>query len=125
MNSSTPSPLDMWLLRWVIAPFAVLYLIWTLVSNEFMKYRCQRIAEELGYIESTYFPTRDGTGESCICKMKRNPDGSIDENARLVIDLDMWKRKMKRARRPTDSPQPDRKEPVQSPESTRSDNFLN
>jgi hypothetical protein len=85
-------------MKWVIVPFAVLYLIWTFASIEFMKYTCQRMAEELGYIESTYIPTRSGTGEECICKMKRNPDGTIDENARLVIDLDMWKRKRKTAR---------------------------
>jgi hypothetical protein len=94
-------------MKWVIAPFALLYLIWTLVSIEFMKYKCQRIAEELGYIESSYIPTRSRTGEECICKMKRNPDGTIDENAMLVIDLDMWKRKSKTTCPLTDPPQPD------------------
>ena len=98
MSSSNPGPLEWWLMKWVIVPFALFYLIWTLVSIEFMKYKCQRIAEELRYIESSYIPTRSRTGEECICKMKPNPDGTIDENAMLVIDLDIWKRKMKRAR---------------------------
>ncbi|MEI7947173.1 MAG: hypothetical protein WCJ02_10765 [bacterium] len=97
MSSSNPGPLEWWLLKWVIAPVALLYLTWTLASIEFMKYKCQQIAEELGYIESSYIPTRSRTGEECICKMKRNPDGTIDENAMLVIDLDMWKRKRKPA----------------------------
>jgi hypothetical protein len=97
MSSSSPGRLEWWLMKWVIAPLALLYLTWTLVSLEFMKYKCQRIAEELGYIESSYIPTRSRTGEECICKMKRNPDGTIDENAKLVINLDVWKRKRKTA----------------------------
>lgn len=95
MNVKTISPLDFWLLKWVVGPIVAMFVIWTVVRMEIMKYKCQQIAEELGYIESTFVPRgwRSVMPEECICQKKLNPDGTIDENATQVINLDVWKRK--------------------------------
>jgi hypothetical protein len=102
MSSSNPGPLDMWLLKWIVSPIIAILLIriiWCFSDFKVMEYKCQRMAEERGYIEATYIPpNRLGFGEECICKMKRNPDGTIDENARLVINLDVWRQKRKNSR---------------------------
>jgi hypothetical protein len=85
------NPLDIWILRWVVCPFLVLFFTWMFGSYQVERYRCHQIAKELGYLESTYIPRR----EECVCRMKRNPDGSINVTAERVVDLKEWKRSKK------------------------------
>ena len=82
-------PIGVWLFKWLFLPLITIGSVVWLVHFEVMKQRCQRMAEERGYIEATYSPPNSaGFGAQCICRKKRNPDGRIDETAKLVIDLD-------------------------------------
>jgi len=89
MSYPKPDIVGVWLLKWIVGPLFAVGLIAWLINLEVMKHKCRRMAEERGYIEATYIPpNRAGFGEQCICRKKRNPDGTIDERAKLVIDLD-------------------------------------
>jgi hypothetical protein len=89
MSYPQPDIIGVWLLKWVVAPVLVIGVVGWLIQFEVMKYKCRKIAEERGYIESTYIPPdRLGFGERCICRRKLNPDGSVDETAKLRINLD-------------------------------------
>jgi hypothetical protein len=89
MSYPKPDIVGVWLFKWIVGPLLVFGLVALFVSLEVMTRRCQRMAEERGYLESTYFPSnRAGFGEQCVCRRKQNPDGTIDEKAELVINLD-------------------------------------
>jgi hypothetical protein len=89
MSYAEPDIVGVWLLKWVIGPLLAIGLIAWLINLEVMKHKCRKMAEERGYIEVTYIPpNRAGFGEQCICRKKQNPDGTIDDKAKLVIDLD-------------------------------------
>ena len=89
MSTVTVDPIGLWLFKWVYVPLvALLVLAWT-IDLEVMKRRCNKMAKERGYLEATYIPaSRAGIGAQCICRKRLKPDGSCDETARLVIDLD-------------------------------------
>ncbi|MBM4148260.1 MAG: hypothetical protein FJ224_04375 [Lentisphaerae bacterium] len=89
MSYPKPDIVGVWLFKWVVGPLLALGLIVWLVNLEVMKYKCRKMAEDRGYIEATYIPPNGaGFGEQCICWKKRNPDGTIDEKAKIVINLD-------------------------------------
>jgi hypothetical protein len=89
MSYPKPDPVGVWLVKWIVAPLIAIGLIGWIIHLEVMKHRCRKMAEGLGYIESTYIPaSRWGFGEECLCRKKRNPGGTIDENAKLAINLD-------------------------------------
>ena len=89
MSYPEPDIIGVWLVKWILGPLLAIGLIAAFVHYEVMKNKGQRMAEERGYMESTYIPSgRAGFGEQYIFRKKRNPDGTIDENAKLVISLD-------------------------------------
>ncbi len=85
----TTNPLNIWLIKWVIFPAIVLLLLWRFGSYFDNVERCRRLAAEQGYVESLYVPrTRfDPQGSECRCSRKQNPDGTVDEQAILVIPM--------------------------------------
>ena len=73
----------------MLGPLAALALLAWFINFEYMKYKCRMMARERGYLEATYYPpNRAGISEQCVCRKKLNADGTLDELARLVIDLD-------------------------------------
>lgn len=77
------------MLKWIFGPIIVIGLIAWFIHFEVMKHRGRELCAELGYIECTYIPpNRAGLGEEYIFRKKLNPDGTIDEKAKLVINLD-------------------------------------
>ena len=80
--------LNWWLLKWIVLPLVIIGGLVLLVDLEKGKWQCRRLAKEHGYIAWEYLsPTHVRFGEGCILTKKRNPDGTIDPQARLVIEL--------------------------------------
>ena len=89
MPYPTTDPIGMWVLKWIFVPFIVIGLIACAIHFEVMKHKGRELCEERGYIESIYIPpNRAGFGEQYVFSKKRNPDGTIDETARLIVPLD-------------------------------------
>jgi len=79
----------MWLFKWIIVPITIIGLTVFFISLEHTKHHGQTLCKEYGYIEYTYIPPdRMGLGEKYIFRKKLNPDGTIDETAKLIINLD-------------------------------------
>ena len=77
------------MIKWVFGPLIVIIGIALMANYEVMKHRGRKMCAEHGYLESTYIPAnRAGFGEKYVFRKKRNPDGSVDEKAKLVIALD-------------------------------------
>jgi hypothetical protein len=77
-----------WIVYWIVLPVIALALVGAVVSLTWSSWRCQHLAADRGYMTGTYFPpNRSGAGEACICKGKRNPDGTVDPSVLLVIEL--------------------------------------
>lgn len=83
-----PDIIGVWVVKWFAGPLLALAVIAYCIHYGMMQYRCQRLAEERGYLESTYVPNRPGSGAHCKCQMKQNPEGTIDETATVNISLD-------------------------------------
>ena len=82
-------PIGLWLFKWVVLPLLILWFCVVLIDLEVMKYKGRKMCKEHGYIEFKYIPpNRIGYGEKYIFTHKINSDGSIDESARLEINLD-------------------------------------
>jgi len=82
-------PIGLWLFKWIIGPLVVLGITAVVIDIGTMQYKGRVLCKEYGYIESTYIPpNRVGDGEKYIFRKKYNPDGTIDEAAKLVIDLE-------------------------------------
>ena len=77
-----------WIVYWIALPLIALTLVAAVVSLAWNSWRCERLAVDRGCVTGTYFPpNRSGAGEACICKGKRNPDGTVDPSVQLVIEL--------------------------------------
>ena len=89
MSYLRADPIGLWLLKWIFGPLVAIGLIVWVVNFKVMQHKGQEMCVERGYLESTYIPpNRAGFGEQYIFRKKRNPDGTIDEKAKLVIELD-------------------------------------
>jgi len=89
MAYPSPDPIGLWLFKWIVGPLIAVALIGWVIHFEVMKHKCRAMAEDRGYLEATYIPpNRAGFGEQCICRRRRNADGTVDEKAKLVINLD-------------------------------------
>ena len=89
MSYPQPDIVGVWLLKWIFGPLLAIGLLAWLVHFEVMKHKGRTLCGERGFIESTYIPpNRAGFGEQYIFRKKQNPDGTVDEKAKLVINLD-------------------------------------
>ena len=89
MSFPRMDPIGLWLVKWVVGPLLFIGMAAWFIRLHQMGRQCQAMAEERGYIEGRYSPpNRAGFGEECVCRKKLNPDGTTNEAARLVIDLD-------------------------------------
>jgi len=76
-----------WIVYWIVIPMIALAVVGGVVCLTWNSWRCSRLATRQGYVTGTYLPPdRFGVGEACVCKRKRNPDGTIDASARLVLE---------------------------------------
>ena len=73
--------------KWLLLPLLVIILIFIIYKLQINQWKCEQIAKENGYLEGNYIPGNRGVGKACICSNKIKPDGTIDINKRLVIDL--------------------------------------
>ena len=87
MSIPRTDPFGLWLAKWIVTPLLVVGLTVWVVQFELMKRKCRRMAEEHGYLEGTYYSSYKGSEEQCICRKRRNPDGTVDVHAEIVIRM--------------------------------------
>ena len=89
MSRPVTDPLGVWVLKWVVGPILLVAVVMLAVDLGSAMRECRKMADERGYIEAEYVPANSaGIGAKCICRGKRNEDGTVDETAKLVIELD-------------------------------------
>jgi hypothetical protein len=52
------------------------------------QWKCSREAKRQGYLEGNFIPHYRFSPAACICEKQIKPDGTIDNSARKVIDLE-------------------------------------
>lgn len=73
--------------KWLLLPFIGIIFVFIIYKLQINQWKCEKIAKDKGYLEGNYIPGNRGVGKACICSKKIRPDGTIDNNERLVIDL--------------------------------------
>jgi len=81
-------PVTPWFLKWVSLPLFEGAILLALCNVQINQWKCSREAKRQGYLEGNYVPSNKGTPAACICEKQRKSDGTIDNSARLVIDLE-------------------------------------
>lgn len=77
-----------WFVRKVFLPLLILSLCLLVIKVQLEAWRCNKIAEAHGYLEGKLVPGNRGVGKACICQKKKMPDGTVDKNVKLIINLD-------------------------------------
>lgn len=80
-------PVTPWLLKWIFLPFVVVVFLVMAFDLQINQWKCSREAKRQGYLEGEYFPAYRFTAASCVCRKKPLPDGLVDEDAKLLLDL--------------------------------------
>lgn len=73
--------------KWVFFPLIFFVIIFICVRIQINQWECEKMAKNNGYVEASYIPSYKGKGKACICSTKINIDGTIDTDAKLIIDL--------------------------------------
>lgn len=73
----------------LLVPVLVLGLFVLLIAHGLDVRKCERMAAERGFVEAKYIPSARGMPIArCDLRGKRNPDGTVDADARLSIPMD-------------------------------------
>lgn len=80
-------PITPRIVKWIVLPIIVAILISMVFDLQFNQWKCSREAKRQGYLESEYFPAYRFSPASCVCRKKIRPDGTVDDFAKIVIDL--------------------------------------
>lgn len=88
MSSPIADPIGVWMLKWIMAPLGLILLTWFGIRSELRNHKCQRLATEHGFLESSYVPGRLEVPDQCHCRKKLSADGTIDDRARLDINME-------------------------------------
>lgn len=63
-----PTSIEIWILKWIVAPIAIGLLLWAYVSTASDRSRCFAKCEELGYEDAIYVPSDPlAYPRSCTC----------------------------------------------------------
>lgn len=80
-------PITPRIVKWIVFPIFAAFLISMAFDLQINQWKCSREAKRQGYLESEYYPAYRFTPANCVCRKKIRPDGSVDNYAKLVIDL--------------------------------------
>lgn len=73
----------------ILMPLLVVVLFFTAIDYAGKVYQGKKLCKKMGYIHCTYMPAGQfGDGEEYFFEGMKNPDGTIDQTATLVIDID-------------------------------------
>jgi hypothetical protein len=81
-------PVTPWIFKWIVLPIMAAIFLMMILEVQIGEWKCDREAKRQGYLEGNYFPAYKFTPASCVCRKKVLPDGTVDENAKMVIDLE-------------------------------------
>lgn len=90
MPPEIPNPDDSvtpWIVKWLVFPLLAGFLLLMAFDLQINQWKCSREAKKQGYLEGEYFPAYRFTPASCVCRKQVRPDGTIDDFAKMVIDL--------------------------------------
>ena len=80
-------PVTPWIVKWLVFPLLAVFLLLMVFDLQINQWKCGREAKRQGYLEGEYYPAYRFTPASCVCRKKVLPDGTVDDRAKMVIDL--------------------------------------
>jgi hypothetical protein len=80
-------PVTPWVIKWIAFPIITVIFLWMIIGLQINQWKCSREAKRQGYLEGEFSPAYRFTPASCVCRKKVMPDGTVDDNAKMVIDL--------------------------------------
>jgi hypothetical protein len=89
MRNIQPDIPGTWLVKWILVPAVILCIVGMILYAGVRSHKCKQLCTEKGYRESKWVaPGRFLSREQCICGEKTHADGTIDKEAKTVINLD-------------------------------------
>jgi hypothetical protein len=81
-------PVTPWIVKWIVFPMLAGTLLSMAFGLQINQWKCSsREAKRQGYLEGEYYPAYRFTPASCVCRKKVLPDGTVDDHAKMIIDL--------------------------------------